>query len=126
MTMALCFNCGDVKFGSFCPCPKCQASSSGNPQLDIIFSDHHYAVQTLEEFGTFIRAIQPATEDAGLRLLTFVHYISERHPEILQVNLEPEVESRVAALLSDIKLPTVTIRASGMHRPRSRESTDDA
>ena len=35
MTMALCFNCGDIKFGAICPCPKCQAESSGDMELDI-------------------------------------------------------------------------------------------
>lgn len=126
MTMALCFNCGDVKFGALCPCPKCQVASTGNPQLDIAFSDHHYAKETLEEFGAIIRTMGAVIEDPDLRFKAFIHYVSDRHPEILTVNLEPEVESRIESLLADIVLSGVTIRGSGMHRSPPEESTDHA
>ena len=39
MTQALCLHCGEIKFGALCPCPQCQADSTGNVDLDIAFSD---------------------------------------------------------------------------------------
>jgi len=46
VTWALCLNCGEVKFGAICPCPKCNVESTGDMNLDIAFSDHHMAKET--------------------------------------------------------------------------------
>ena len=48
MTWALCLNCGEKKFGAICPCPSCQAESTGDINLDIAFSDHHMSVETIK------------------------------------------------------------------------------
>ncbi len=61
--------------------------------LDIAFSDHHYDVETLKEFGGIIRAIHSASDDPPTRFWAFMHYVSEHHPGILKVNLKPEVFS---------------------------------
>jgi len=39
MSLALCFNCGNVKFGALCECDKCGIASTGDMDLDILFSD---------------------------------------------------------------------------------------
>jgi hypothetical protein len=31
MTMALCLNCGEIKFGAVCPCPNCQVCAECRP-----------------------------------------------------------------------------------------------
>ena len=31
MTIALCFNCGETKFGAWCPCGKCGVDMDGTP-----------------------------------------------------------------------------------------------
>ncbi len=124
--MALCFNCGEVKFGAICPCPGCAVASSGDMALDIAFSDHFYDVETLKEFGSVIRAIQSASEDPSTRFWAFIHYISEQHPGILKANLKPEMSARLADVLRGVVLPPVTIRESRIHRCKSRESNDDS
>ena len=80
MTWALCFNCGSTKFGALLPCPECQAASTGDISLDIAFSDHHMAVESLEEFGAVVRAIRQVCEDDQLRFWSFIYYVSTRHP----------------------------------------------
>jgi hypothetical protein len=55
MTDALCFNCVAIKFGALCPCFECGAPASGQMNLDIAFSDHHFSRHTLEEFGEVIK-----------------------------------------------------------------------
>jgi hypothetical protein len=125
MTMALCFNCGETKFGALCPCPACQVSSTGNAGLDIAFTDHYYAVKTLEEFGAVIRKIQTLTEDKGRRFWTFIHYVSENHPSILKVDLEPAAKAGVMETLRGVVLPSVTLRPSRSAKMSDPKSGDD-
>ncbi len=123
--MALCFNCGEIKFGAICPCPKCQVESSGDMNLDIAFSDHNYEIETLKEFGGVIRAIHAASDDPPTRFWAFIHYVSEHHPSILKVDLKPEMKTKVAEALRGVALPSVTLRESPIHRHRAREPDDD-
>ena len=125
MTMALCFNCGEIKFGAFFPCPKCQVKSSGDMGLDIAFSDHHYDVETLKEFGSVIRAIQTTSDDPRTRFAAFLHFVSEHHPSIFKVDLKPEMKAKVTDALHGFVLPSVTLRESAIHRHRAREPNDD-
>ena len=117
MTWALCLNCGEVKFGAICPCPKCQVHSTGDMQLDICFTDHNWERETLEELGAVIAAIQPSSDDPHQRYWAFLHYVSENHPEILRtplqelrVDLPPKAQRAVEHLLSAVPLPSVTLR----------------
>lgn len=112
MTWALCFNCGEVKFGAICPCPKCDVTSTGDMNLDIAFSDHNMTKGTLEDFGKVVAAIHRESDDAELCFWTFIRYISINHSSILGVDLNPDVAQRCDALLSRISLPTVTISPS--------------
>ena len=123
--MALCFGCGEIKFGAICPCPKCQVKSSGDMGLDIAFSDHHLDVETLKEFGGVIRAIQSGGGDPSTRFWAFIHFVSEQHPSILKVDLKPEMKVKVAEALRGVTLPPVTVRESPIHRHRAREPEDD-
>src|SRR4051812_33408314 len=61
MTMAVCFQCGVIKFGAFVPCPKC----SGCPQteddlaLSLAMTDHYFDMPTLEQMGAAVRDGKP-------------------------------------------------------------------
>jgi hypothetical protein len=110
MTWALCFNCGEVKFGAICPCPKCSVPSTGNMNLDIAFSDHNMARETLEEFGSVVAALHRATNDDQTCFWAFMHFVSKNHPSILGVQLEPDVLARVGPLVAGLQLPAVTLR----------------
>ena len=106
MTMALCFDCGNIKFGAICPCPNCGTSSTGNIELDILFSDHRFRVETLEQAGEIIRRLRQAS-DHETAFWTFLHYISLCHPHVLTVTLQESMLERANDLLKSVELPPV-------------------
>jgi hypothetical protein len=109
MTYALCFNCGEVKFGSFCACPNCSITSCGDMALDMDFSDHVFSKKTLQEFGVVIKAISSVCKDQETRLWTFIYYLSKHHPKVMQVKFIAEKKAIVDDVLSKVDLPEVTI-----------------
>jgi hypothetical protein len=120
MTWALCLNCGEVKFGAICPCPRCNIASTGNMSLDIAFSDHHLSKDSLGQLGKVVEAIHRGSSDKELCFWTFIHYIATAHPSILGVELEPAMRSRAEQLLGGLQLPPVDLasgpRAAGSSR----------
>jgi hypothetical protein len=112
MTWALCLNCGEVKFGALCPCPKCNQASTGDTGLDIAFSDHRMGKESLEELGAVIAALHEVSGDDQLCYWTFIHYVSENHPSILSVELDGDGRAKCDELLGRVKLPAVEIRPS--------------
>jgi hypothetical protein len=112
MTMALCLNCGDLKFGAICPCPVCEAKSSGDMSLDIAFSDHNYSEKTLAELGKVIKAIHAVSDDPQECFWAFLEYISRYHPSILSITLQDDMPERVARILDAIAIPQVTLEPS--------------
>ena len=105
MTYALCFNCGDTKFGTLNPCPSCSAPATGDINLDIAFSDHHISKDSLEKLGAVVAAIKTQSDDQELCFWTFIHYVSVNHPSVLGVNLKPELQDRAETLLDGLTLP---------------------
>jgi hypothetical protein len=110
MTQALCLNCGAIKFGAFNPCPECKASSTGNQDLDIAFSDHFLSESTLKDFGSVIRQIREVCDDGKVRFWAFITYVSENHPTILTADVAPEMATRVHEVLDRLELPKITIQ----------------
>ncbi len=109
MTWALCFNCGEIKFGALCPCSECRAEATGNSDLDIAFSDHRLAKSTLEDFGSIIQQIRQVRDDDELRFWTFLHYVSENYPTILSIDSKPEMSATVHKVLERVDLPRITL-----------------
>ena len=128
MTMALCLNCGETKFGAICPCPKCMVSSSGDMQLDIVFSDHHVAITTLKGLGQVIQSIREISDDDQSRFWAFIHYVATRHPDLLGVRMPEEEQQRYEELVTLANPPDVIFeaseRATFMRQFEERESTD--
>jgi glutaredoxin len=58
MTIAACFNCGEIKFGGFTSCPKCKRAPETDDDLAISLelTDHYYSQTELEKFGAQIKA----------------------------------------------------------------------
>jgi len=112
MTWALCLNCGEIKFGAICPCPKCNVKSTGDMNLDIAFSDHRMAKETLQELGGVVAAIHGVSTDDELSFWAFIRYISTNHPLILAVDLKPDLQAKCDAILKQARLPDVTMRPS--------------
>lgn len=50
MTQAVCFKCGAIKFGAFCPCPACNATPEAEDDLviSLAMTDHYFDVKTLQ------------------------------------------------------------------------------
>jgi hypothetical protein len=116
MTMALCFHCGATKFGAICPCGECGVPSTGNVTLDILFSDHRLSVQTLKAFGELVRSIRRACDDDELCFWSFIYHVAVNHPELLDVKLEPELESRCIDVLERANPPRVIVEESERSR----------
>lgn len=112
MTMALCFNCGETKFGAICPCPQCGVNSTGDMNLDIAFSDHWLSVATLGAFGEVVRAIQRVCDDNQLRFASFLRFVSVNHTSILSVTLPPEQQAACDAVLAQAAPPVVVVEES--------------
>lgn len=112
MTNALCVDCGNIKFGAFCKCDKCHAETTGNQFLDIIFSDHHYSVETLEQFAKAIKEIHAHCEDPVIQFWAFIHYISKNHLSVLRIDLEPKTKALTEEVLIQCHIPKIVLRNS--------------
>ena len=110
MTIALCFNCGDTKFGALLSCQKCSADPTGNISLDVLFTDHNFSTQILSEFGSVIKAISSASDNDKLSFSAFLLYISNNHNDLLQVNFDDQKTALCNALLNKAKAPLITMK----------------
>lgn len=116
MTFALCFSCGNTKFGAVCPCEKCGVASTGDAGLDIAFSDHHISSKTIGQFGDVIQSIQTMDEDPMVRFWVFMRFITEYHGDILSAQPPDDFADRVDAVYSKASFPTITVEP-GITRP---------
>jgi hypothetical protein len=76
MTTAVCFNCGEIKFGAFTPCEKCEATPVNEDDLAIslAMTDHYFDMPTLEQMASDIRigerlTLEPETYEALIQLV---------------------------------------------------------
>ena len=61
MTAAVCFKCGAIKFGAFCPCDECEAAPSSEDELalSLAMTDHYFDQATLDQMGAAVRDGHP-------------------------------------------------------------------
>lgn len=104
MSLALCFNCGNVKFGTLCECDKCGIASTGNIDLDILFSDWNFSQEVLAKFGNIVVQIQKGTNDKTIVFWTFLKFISNEYPNVLSIDIDESISNEVQAQLSKLKL----------------------
>ena len=109
MTTALCFHCGDTKFGALCPCGKCGAPPTDNHDLDILFSDHRMPVKTLQEFGDVIKRLSDICDDEPIRFWAFIQYVSNLPADLMSANTPAEIEDEVRSLLLSADLPDIEV-----------------
>jgi hypothetical protein len=59
--MAVCFQCGSIKFGAFVPCPQCAAwpQTEDELALSLAMTDHYFDMPTLEQMGASVRDGKP-------------------------------------------------------------------
>lgn len=103
--MALCLNCGEIKFGALCPCSKCAAPANSNIDLNIVFSDHLVRVKKLRFLGRILQSINAGCEDPDFRYWAFIYYVSKNFPTILTAKLSPEVVPVFESFLMKCDLP---------------------
>jgi hypothetical protein len=70
MTQAVCFKCGDIKWGAFTNCENCGAMPKSDDELmsSLAFTDHYFDLAKLQEIGRNIEAgrspqLDQATKD---------------------------------------------------------------
>ena len=117
MTTALCLNCGEMKFGAICNCPECGTGSTGDMRLDTGFTDHNWSESTLKQLGKVLKEISAHCDDARTCLITFLCYVHENHPEVLDVpddglRLPAEMIRELDATLAKCTLPDVVVEKS--------------
>lgn len=61
MTAAVCFRCGAIKFGAFCPCQDCDAMPRTDEEfaLSMVMTDHYFDMDTLVRMGAAVRDGSP-------------------------------------------------------------------
>jgi len=57
MTQAICFNCGEIKFGSFTECEKCGCTpvSDDDEVVSFLLTDHFYNIDELKTLSNRIK-----------------------------------------------------------------------
>lgn len=57
MTQAICFNCGEIKFGSFTECGKCGFTpvSDDDEVVSFLLTDHFYNIDELKTLSNRIK-----------------------------------------------------------------------
>jgi hypothetical protein len=78
MTDAVCFYCGDMKFGAFTDCPTCgvKPETDDDLALSLALTDHYLSKANLEQFSQSIQAGKPACLDDDVRE-KFLHNLAE-------------------------------------------------
>lgn len=69
MTTAVCFKCGEFKFGAFGPCRACGTAPSNEDELaySLAMTDHYFDQQTLAQIKQAIRNGEPPSLDPGTK-----------------------------------------------------------
>lgn len=83
MTKALCWQCGEIKFGAFNPCPACNAEPGNEDEImvSLLLTDHHLSDDELVCFQARIRGgarieIDEETRNALLPVIDEVSRVS--------------------------------------------------
>jgi len=69
MTTALCFKCGEFKFGAFGPCKACRTAPKYEDELaySLAMTDHYFDEHTLLQIKHDIRSGEPPSLDPGTK-----------------------------------------------------------
>jgi hypothetical protein len=103
MTTAVCFRCGELKFGAFCPCDKCGETPASDDELvlSLAMTDHYFDKATLEEMGQKVREGDPP------------HLDPESREQLLQVLRQVRAAPGVTGLLAGVIGGSATPEPSG-------------
>ena len=70
MTQAVCFQCGEIKFGAFVLCPLCNARPSEDEELilSLAMTDHYFDLATMKQIGAAVKDGKPPHLDEKSRI----------------------------------------------------------
>ena len=113
MTAALCFNCGEMKFGVLPACQNCKVQEAIVPmEVGIWFSDHHFTINTLKQLGIVIKEINPHYDDPIMCFTTFLYYISQNVSDGPTLDLKEKQKEEIESILTKFTLPDVVFEES--------------
>ena len=113
MTAALCFNCGEMKFGVIPACRHCKVQEAIAPmEVGIWFSDHHFTINTLKQLGIVIKEINPHCDDPMACFTTFLYYISQNVSDCPTLDLKEKEKEEIESILTKCTLPNVVFEES--------------
>lgn len=69
MTQAVCFNCGEIKFGAYLVCDKCGKTPHTDDELilSLAMSDHYFKIDDLLQIGRDVKNGTPPQLDEATR-----------------------------------------------------------
>ena len=69
MTQAVCFNCGEIKFGAFVECTSCgvRPRTHNDFVLSLAMTDHHFKMDTMLQMSQSIKDGRPPHLDETTR-----------------------------------------------------------
>ena len=103
MTVALCTNCGESKFGAWCECYKC-GSIGFDRELSLLLSDWNLSEYEMSQIGKAVRVISGTGLDEEIRFMLLVYYISKKWPKLLTCSInsmEPHLQEQLTSLYSN-------------------------
>jgi hypothetical protein len=99
MTKAVCFSCGDIKFGAFNPCSGCGETPrvDGDLILSLAMTDHYFNDSSLKQLGDSVKAGSPPKLDENTRsnLLKILEEFKKSPAGQIFPGLKPEQKSEV-------------------------------
>lgn len=87
MTIAVCTNCGELKFGGLTTCPNCD-SDGLDFQLGVLLSDHNLSERELGQIGHAITAIHRTQLSEDLRFHLLAYFLSRKWPKLLEYDID--------------------------------------
>jgi|TARA_B100001964_G_scaffold237060_1_gene299880 hypothetical protein len=113
MTAALCFNCGEMKFGVLPACRHCKVQEAIAPmEVGIWFSDHHFTINTLKQLGIVIKEINSHCDDPMTCFTTFLYYISQNVSDGPTLDLKEKQKEEIESILTKCTLPDIVFEES--------------
>lgn len=87
MTVAVCTNCGELKYGAWCTCPVCK-SDGLDGEVGILLSDHNLSEDELSRIGNAIHVIHDTELDDEIRFHLLTYYLARKWPKLLECDID--------------------------------------
>ena len=87
MTVAVCTNCGELKYGAWCTCPACQ-SEGLDGKVNILLSDHNLSDAELERISDAVGIIYGTGLEEEKRFHLLAYYLSRKWPKLLEYDID--------------------------------------